>query len=144
MKVTCTSQYEAVPNIACYSKYMYAFNEFILKERLFMLPGFFFFLQVTLHATSLTLTALTIDRYHAIVNALSSLHWRTRRTSTIVSLLVWAGKSPYVWWTHAQREFDKQTKKGMREFRNFSQAGIRGIKLFAGRGIIFGNITMLN
>lgn len=95
MKVTCTSQYEAVPNIACYSKYMYAFNEFILKERLFMLPGFFFFLQVTLHATSLTLTALTIDRYHAIVNALSSLHWRTRRTSTIVSLLVWAGKSPY-------------------------------------------------
>lgn len=43
MKVTCTSQYEAVPNIACYSKYMYAFNEFILKERLFMLPGLFFF-----------------------------------------------------------------------------------------------------
>lgn len=35
-------------------------------------------------------------------------------------------------------------KKGMREFRNFSQAGIRGIKLFAGSGIIFGNITMLN
>lgn len=45
MKVTCTSQYEAVPNIACYSKYMYAFNEFILKERLFMLPGVFFFFR---------------------------------------------------------------------------------------------------
>lgn len=58
-----------------------------------MLPAFF---QVTLHATCFTLTALTIDRYHAIVNAVSSLHWRTRRTSTIVSLLVWAGKSPYV------------------------------------------------
>lgn len=49
------------------------------------------FFQVTLHATCFTLTALTIDRYHAIVNAVTSMNWRSRRTSTIVSLMVWAG-----------------------------------------------------
>ncbi|XP_061185583.1 galanin receptor 2a-like [Saccostrea echinata] len=49
-----------------------------------------YMIYVTLHATCFTLTALTIDRYHAIVNAVSSMNWRSRRTSTIVSMMVWA------------------------------------------------------
>ena len=48
--------------------------------------------QVTLHATCFTLTAMTIDRYHAIVNAVRSMNWRSRRASSIVCLSVWAGK----------------------------------------------------
>jgi len=47
---------------------------------------------VTLHATSFTLTAMTIDRYHAIVHPLSSMNWRNRRISTITCILVWAGR----------------------------------------------------
>ncbi|KAK3109182.1 hypothetical protein FSP39_024763 [Pinctada imbricata] len=33
---------------------------------------------------------MTIDRYHAIVNAVRSMNWRSRRASSIVCLSVWA------------------------------------------------------
>ncbi|XP_076095080.1 galanin receptor type 1-like isoform X3 [Mytilus galloprovincialis] len=46
--------------------------------------------RVTLHATSFTLTAMTIDRYHAIVHPLSSMNWRNRKISTITCIFVWA------------------------------------------------------
>ncbi|KAK3109009.1 hypothetical protein FSP39_021046 [Pinctada imbricata] len=46
--------------------------------------------MVTLHATCFTLTAMTVDRYYAIVHPVSSMAWRSRRASTIVSLFVWA------------------------------------------------------
>lgn len=66
----------------------FAVEEWIFGDAMCKISNYMIY--VTLHATCFTLTALTIDRYHAIVNAVSSLNWRTRRTSTIVSLLVWA------------------------------------------------------
>jgi len=47
---------------------------------------------VTLHATCLTLMAMTIDRYCAIVYALKSRNWRTTTLSMIVCLVVWLGR----------------------------------------------------
>ena len=38
--------------------------------------------QVTLHATYLTLSAMTIDRYHAIVNPIQSMNWSFTRSSS--------------------------------------------------------------
>ncbi|XP_069111437.1 G-protein coupled receptor 54-like [Argopecten irradians] len=49
-----------------------------------------YMIYVTMHATCLTLTAMTVDRYHAIVHPVSSMNWRSRRASTIVSIVVWA------------------------------------------------------
>lgn len=49
-----------------------------------------YMIYVTLHATCLTLSAMTIDRYHAIVNPIQSMNWRSTRASSFVSLGVWA------------------------------------------------------
>ncbi|XP_060085841.1 G-protein coupled receptor 54-like [Ylistrum balloti] len=51
---------------------------------------YIYMIYVTMHATCLTLTAMTVDRYHAIVHPVSSMNWRSRRASTIVSIVVWA------------------------------------------------------
>ena len=48
-------------------------------------------LQVTLHATCLTLTAMTVDRYFAIVRALSSMINRTPMVAVGVNLGIWIG-----------------------------------------------------
>ncbi|CAC5397418.1 KISS1R [Mytilus coruscus] len=48
-----------------------------------------YMIYVTLHATCLTLSAMTIDRYHAIVNPIQSMNWRSTRASSFVCLGVW-------------------------------------------------------
>ncbi|XP_053395949.1 G-protein coupled receptor 54-like [Mercenaria mercenaria] len=50
-----------------------------------------YMIYVTLHATCLTLMAMSIDRYYAIVYALKSRSWRTTQVSLIVCLIVWLG-----------------------------------------------------
>ncbi|WAQ94429.1 GALR2-like protein [Mya arenaria] len=45
--------------------------------------------NVTLHATCLTLMAMTIDRYCAIVYAIKSRNWRTTTASMVVCMIVW-------------------------------------------------------
>ncbi|KAL4222628.1 receptor [Mactra antiquata] len=48
-----------------------------------------YMIYVTLHATCLTLMAMTIDRYCAVVYAVQSRNWRTTGVSIIVCLIVW-------------------------------------------------------
>ncbi|XP_045169559.1 galanin receptor type 1-like [Mercenaria mercenaria] len=48
-----------------------------------------YMIYVTLHATCLTLMAMTIDRYCAIVYAVQSRNWRTTQVSLVVCLIVW-------------------------------------------------------
>lgn len=48
-----------------------------------------YMIYVTLHATCLTLSAMTIDRYHAIVNPITSMNWRSSKVSSMISLCVW-------------------------------------------------------
>ncbi|XP_071158633.1 galanin receptor type 1-like isoform X1 [Mytilus edulis] len=49
-----------------------------------------YMIYVPLHATCLTLSAMTIDRYHAIVNPIRSMNWRSAKVSSFISLGVWA------------------------------------------------------
>ncbi|XP_071140199.1 galanin receptor type 2-like [Mytilus edulis] len=49
-----------------------------------------YMIYVTLHATCLTLSAMTVDRYHAIVNPIDSMNWRSTKTASAISLAVWA------------------------------------------------------
>lgn len=49
-----------------------------------------YMIYATLHATCLTLSAMTVDRYHAIVNPIDSMSWRSTRMASAISLAVWA------------------------------------------------------
>ena len=49
--------------------------------------------QVTLQATCLTLTAMTIDRYYAIVHPIRSMEGRTPRRAVMVSVGIWLGEA---------------------------------------------------
>ena len=49
-------------------------------------------MQVSAHATCLTLTAMSVDRYQAIVHPLKSLRTRTTKAASVVSLCVWSCK----------------------------------------------------
>ncbi|KAJ8314033.1 hypothetical protein KUTeg_008594 [Tegillarca granosa] len=49
-----------------------------------------YMMYVSIHATCLTLTAMTVDRFHAIVYPVSSMKWRSNKASTIISVSVWA------------------------------------------------------
>ena len=59
----------------------------------FRKDSLFFSIQVTMHATCMTLTAMTIDRYYAIVHPVSSHRRRTPKEALIVSAVIWLGKS---------------------------------------------------
>ena len=63
-----------------------------LNTAAIMASFFAFSFQVTLHATCLTLMAMTIDRYCAIVYAVQSRSWRTTTASFVVCLVVWLGE----------------------------------------------------
>ena len=52
----------------------------------------FVLFQVTAQATCLTLTAMSVDRYQAIVHPLKSLRTRTTKTAAIISLSIWTCK----------------------------------------------------
>lgn len=51
------------------------------------------FLQVTVQATCITLTAMSADRCYATVYPLKSLRHRTPRVAMVVSVCIWIGKS---------------------------------------------------
>ncbi|XP_062589306.1 kiSS-1 receptor-like isoform X1 [Saccostrea cucullata] len=55
-----------------------------------MCKFFTYTIYVTVHATCLTLMAMTIDRYQAIVYPIQSMNWRNTRASTFVCLGVWS------------------------------------------------------
>ncbi|XP_025096379.1 G-protein coupled receptor 54-like isoform X1 [Pomacea canaliculata] len=52
-----------------------------------------YLIYVMLQATCLTLTAMTIDRYFAIVHPISSLRDRTPRTAILISISTWIASS---------------------------------------------------
>ncbi|KAJ8313152.1 hypothetical protein KUTeg_009296 [Tegillarca granosa] len=54
---------------------------------------------VTLHATCLTLAAMTIDRYHAIVNPIDSMNWRTPKVSLFISIVSLSVSIPFLVYT---------------------------------------------
>ncbi|XP_076080291.1 galanin receptor type 2-like [Mytilus galloprovincialis] len=64
-----------------------------------------YLLYVTLYATCWTLSALTVDRYHAIVNPVNSIKWRTLRKAVAINILIWTVSvlicSPYIIFTKA-------------------------------------------
>ncbi|CAG2236867.1 unnamed protein product [Mytilus edulis] len=71
--------------------------------------------KVTLYATCLTLSALTVDRYHAIVNPVNSMKWRTIRKATAISVAVWTASvlicCPYIIFTNVKvSEYENTTK----------------------------------
>ncbi|XP_071503853.1 G-protein coupled receptor 54-like [Diadema antillarum] len=59
----------------------------------FMCKFVFFMMQVTAQATCLTLTAMSVDRYKAIVRPLQSLKTRTTRAALIINVCIWAGSA---------------------------------------------------
>ncbi|XP_030845804.1 G-protein coupled receptor 54-like [Strongylocentrotus purpuratus] len=59
----------------------------------FMCKFVFFMMQVTAQATCLTLTAMSVDRYKAIVRPLQSLKTRTTRAAVIINVCIWAGSA---------------------------------------------------
>lgn len=66
----------------------FIFNHWVFAE--FGCKLFIFTQYVTVHATCLTLMAMTIDRYQAIVYPIQSMNWRNTRASTFVCLGVWS------------------------------------------------------
>ncbi|XP_022304548.2 kiSS-1 receptor-like isoform X2 [Crassostrea virginica] len=66
----------------------YIFNHWVFAN--FGCKLFIFTQYVTVHATCLTLMAMTIDRYQAIVYPIQSMNWRNTRASTFVCLGVWS------------------------------------------------------
>ncbi|KAL3831314.1 hypothetical protein ACJMK2_023082 [Sinanodonta woodiana] len=66
---------------------MYAIPDWIFGNGMCKIT--MYMIYVTLHATCLTLTAMTIDRYCAIVYAVRSMNWRTPRASLIICFVVW-------------------------------------------------------
>ncbi|KAJ8025038.1 G-protein coupled receptor 54 [Holothuria leucospilota] len=71
----------------------YALPSWIFGTLLCKFSGFM--KQVTGLATCTTLTAMTIDRYRAIVHPFRSLQSRTAKSAVIVSLGIWIGSSMY-------------------------------------------------
>jgi hypothetical protein len=65
---------------------------FFLGNPALKLTEYSIFFQVTMMATCLTLTAMTIDRYFAIVHPLKSMNKRTPRVAIITSCTIWIGK----------------------------------------------------
>ncbi|XP_038044829.1 G-protein coupled receptor 54-like [Patiria miniata] len=57
----------------------------------FMCKFVFYMMQVTGQCTCLTLTAMSIDRYQAIVHPIRSLKSRTTRVACIVNACIWIG-----------------------------------------------------
>ncbi|XP_062589307.1 kiSS-1 receptor-like isoform X2 [Saccostrea cucullata] len=66
----------------------FIFNHWVFAD--FGCKLFIFTQYVTVHATCLTLMAMTIDRYQAIVYPIQSMNWRNTRASTFVCLGVWS------------------------------------------------------
>lgn len=50
------------------------------------------FLQVSVQATCITLTAMSVDRWYVTVYPLRSLRHRTPRVALGISLAIWIGK----------------------------------------------------
>ncbi|XP_064614115.1 G-protein coupled receptor 54-like [Liolophura sinensis] len=67
---------------------LYALPDWVFGEH--MCKFINYMVYVTLHATCLTLTAMTIDRYFAIVHPLSSITRRTLKAALIANTLTWA------------------------------------------------------
>ncbi|XP_071803783.1 G-protein coupled receptor 54-like [Asterias amurensis] len=57
----------------------------------FMCKFVFYMMQVTGQCTCLTLTAMSVDRYQAIVHPIKSLKSRTTRVACIVNMCIWIG-----------------------------------------------------
>ncbi|OWF49433.1 galanin receptor type 2-like [Mizuhopecten yessoensis] len=81
----------------------YMFGEALCRISIYLI-------YVTLHATCLTLMAMTIDRYFAIVFPIQSMNWRNAPVATIVSVAVWIVSClislPYVLFTKLIEEND--------------------------------------
>ncbi|XP_078657184.1 G-protein coupled receptor 54-like [Branchiostoma floridae x Branchiostoma belcheri] len=57
----------------------------------FMCKFVIYYSQITVTATCITLTAMSVDRYFAIVHPIKSKQWRTPRMAKVVSAGVWLG-----------------------------------------------------
>ena len=66
---------------------------------------------MTLQATCLTLTAMTIDRYYAIVHPIRSIERRTPRRAVLVSGGIWLGE----WVGEREREGGGRERETHRE-----------------------------
>ncbi|XP_059165794.1 galanin receptor 2a-like [Physella acuta] len=79
--------------IAHYVSYNWVYGEIMCKFQNYIA-------YVSLLSTCLTLTAMTIDRYFAIVHPIRSLHSRTPRGAAIICIAIWlasgAACSPYL------------------------------------------------
>ncbi|XP_019637971.1 PREDICTED: G-protein coupled receptor 54-like [Branchiostoma belcheri] len=67
---------------------IFATNDWMFGK--FMCKFVFYFMQVTFTATGLTLAALSLDRYYAIIHPIGSMYYRTPRTAFLVNTVVWA------------------------------------------------------
>ncbi|XP_078584072.1 G-protein coupled receptor 54-like [Branchiostoma floridae x Branchiostoma japonicum] len=67
---------------------IFATNDWMFGS--FMCKFVFYFMQVTFTATGLTLAALSLDRYYAIIHPIGSMYYRTPRTAFLVNAVVWA------------------------------------------------------
>ncbi|XP_066286671.1 G-protein coupled receptor 54-like [Branchiostoma lanceolatum] len=57
----------------------------------FMCKFVIYYSQITVTATCITLTAMSVDRYFAIVHPIKSKQWRTPRMAKVVSACLWLG-----------------------------------------------------
>ncbi|XP_052245683.1 galanin receptor type 1-like [Dreissena polymorpha] len=81
------SDFAFVVIVVPFTATLYVLPEWVFGEG--MCKVTMYMIYVTLHATCLTLMAMTIDRYCAIVYAVQSRNWRTTTASMFVCLLVW-------------------------------------------------------
>ncbi|XP_060557530.1 galanin receptor type 1-like isoform X2 [Ruditapes philippinarum] len=81
------SDFAFVVIVVPFTATLYALPEWIFGDGMCKIT--MYMIYVTLHATCLTLMAMTIDRYCAIVYAVQSRNWRTTQVSLIVCLIVW-------------------------------------------------------
>ncbi|XP_072030051.1 G-protein coupled receptor 54-like [Amphiura filiformis] len=75
--------------IACapFTAALYATKDWMFGR--FMCKFVFYLQQVTAQSTCITLTAMSVDRYHAIVHPLKSLKTRTRHIAVMASCCIW-------------------------------------------------------
>ncbi|XP_066264918.1 G-protein coupled receptor 54-like [Branchiostoma lanceolatum] len=66
---------------------IFATNDWLFGK--FMCKFVFYFMQVTFTATGLTLAALSLDRYYAIIHPIGSMYYRTPRTAFLINTVVW-------------------------------------------------------
>ncbi|KAJ8025028.1 G-protein coupled receptor 54 [Holothuria leucospilota] len=66
---------------------IFAWNDW--KFGRFMCKFVFFMMHVTAQATCLTLTAMSVDRYQAIVRPLRSLQNRSTKIVTVIIIIIW-------------------------------------------------------